>query len=170
MVKDLVLMVMIKPAGEIEVLSWNWGVSQPSGPAGGGSGKGKAIPGDFHFVHLYDKASPVLAKKCVSGTHFKDAKLTARKAGKLHATALRHSIRIGTAKNVTGSVAVTPYSSPLSARVNIHAAKRPINIPLPATASACCITIRNTSILRAPKAMRMPISLVRCATEYEIDP
>ncbi|HEV7575721.1 MAG TPA: type VI secretion system tube protein Hcp [Caldimonas sp.] len=71
----------VKPKGEIEVLSWNWGVSQPSGPAGGGSGKGKAIPGDFHFVHLYDKASPVLAKKCVSGTHFKDAKLTARKAG-----------------------------------------------------------------------------------------
>jgi type VI secretion system secreted protein Hcp len=71
----------VKPAGEIEVLSWNWGVSQPPGPAGGGSGKGKAIPGDFHFVHLYDKASPVLAKKCVSGTHFKDAKLTARKAG-----------------------------------------------------------------------------------------
>ncbi len=71
----------VKPKGEIEVLSWNWNVSQPQGPAGGGSGKGKAIPGDFHFVHLYDKASPVLAKKCVSGTHFKDAKLTARKAG-----------------------------------------------------------------------------------------
>ena len=71
----------VKPKGEIDVLSWNWGVSQPSGPAGGGSGKGKAIPGDFHFTHLYDKASPVLAKKCVSGTHFKDAKLTARKAG-----------------------------------------------------------------------------------------
>jgi type VI secretion system secreted protein Hcp len=71
----------VKPKGEIDVLSWNWGVSQPSGPAGGGSGKGKAIPGDFHFTHLFDKASPVLAKKCVSGTHFKDAKLTARKAG-----------------------------------------------------------------------------------------
>ena len=71
----------VKPKGEIDVLGWDWGVSQPPGPAGGGSGKGKAIPGDFHFVHLYDKASPVLAKKCVSGTHFKDAKLTARKAG-----------------------------------------------------------------------------------------
>lgn len=71
-----------KPKGEIEVLSWNWGVSQPSGAgSGGGSGRGKAVPGDFHFVHLYDKASPVLAKHCVSGKHFKDAKLTARKAG-----------------------------------------------------------------------------------------
>jgi type VI secretion system secreted protein Hcp len=68
--------------GEIEILSWSWGVSQSSGASsGGGSGRGKATPGDFHFTHLYDKASPVLAKQCVSGKHFKDAKLTARKAG-----------------------------------------------------------------------------------------
>lgn len=66
---------------EVEVMSWNWNVSQPAGLAGGGSGKGKAIPGDFHFTHMYDKASPVLAKSCASGKHFKDAKLTARKAG-----------------------------------------------------------------------------------------
>lgn len=71
----------VKPKGEISLISWNWGVAQPSGLAGGGSGKGQAIPNDFHFTHLYDKASPVLAKKCVAGTHFKDAKLTARKAG-----------------------------------------------------------------------------------------
>ena len=68
--------------GEIEILSWSWGVSQHSGStSGGGSGKGKAVPGDFSFVHLYDKASTVLAKHCVAGKHFKDAKLTARKAG-----------------------------------------------------------------------------------------
>ena len=66
---------------EIEVLSWTWGVSQPSALSGGGSGKGKAVPGDFHFTHHYDKASPVLSKFCASGKHFKDAKLTARKAG-----------------------------------------------------------------------------------------
>ncbi len=68
--------------GEIEVLSWSWGVTQASGAgSGGGSGKGKATPGEFHFVHQYDKSSPVLAKHCVGGKHFKDAKLTARKAG-----------------------------------------------------------------------------------------
>jgi type VI secretion system secreted protein Hcp len=66
---------------EIEVLSWTWGVTQPSALSGGGSGKGKAVPGDFHFTHHYDKASPVLSKFCASGKHFKDAKLTARKAG-----------------------------------------------------------------------------------------
>jgi type VI secretion system secreted protein Hcp len=68
--------------GEIEILSWSWGVSQSSGSgSGGGSGKGKANPQEFHFTHLYDKASPVLAKHCVAGKHFKDMKLTARKAG-----------------------------------------------------------------------------------------
>lgn len=72
---------MVKPKGDIELLSWNWGIAQPSSGSGGGSGLGKAIPHDFHFVHLYDKASPVLAKNCVSGKHFPKVVLTARKAG-----------------------------------------------------------------------------------------
>jgi len=67
--------------GEIEVLSWSWNVSNNSSLAGGGSGKGKANPGDFVFTHTYDKASPILAKQCASGKHFKTVKLTARKAG-----------------------------------------------------------------------------------------
>ncbi|MDN3920031.1 Hcp family type VI secretion system effector [Roseateles violae] len=71
----------VKPKGEIEVLSWNWGVSQPASGLGGGTGKGKAIPADFHFTHHYDKASPVLAKHCVAGKHFPTMKLTSRKAG-----------------------------------------------------------------------------------------
>jgi type VI secretion system secreted protein Hcp len=68
--------------GEIEVLSWSWGVSNASTAAsGGGSGRGKAQAGDLQFVHLYDKASPVLAKKCAQGVHFPTVVLTARKAG-----------------------------------------------------------------------------------------
>ena len=67
--------------GEVEVLSWSWSVSNTSATAGGGSGKGKANPGDFNLMHTYDKASPVLAKKCAQGTHFKEVVLTARKAG-----------------------------------------------------------------------------------------
>lgn len=67
--------------GEIEVLSWTWAVQNASTLSGGGSGKGKATPSDLHFTHLYDKASPVLAKKCAQGVHFKEAVLTARKAG-----------------------------------------------------------------------------------------
>ena len=33
------------------------------GSAGAGTSKGKASPGEFEFIHLYDKASPALAKK-----------------------------------------------------------------------------------------------------------
>ena len=32
-------------------------------------------------MHIYDKASPVLAKNCASGKHFPTVVLTARKAG-----------------------------------------------------------------------------------------
>lgn len=67
--------------GQIEVLSWQWGVSNAAGIAGGGSGKGKANPGEMVMTHLYDKASPVLAKKCAQGTHFPTVTLTARKSG-----------------------------------------------------------------------------------------
>jgi type VI secretion system secreted protein Hcp len=66
---------------EIEVMSWSWGVSNASALGGGGSGKGKAQPGDLHLTKLYDKASPVLAKKCAQGVHFPTVVLTARKSG-----------------------------------------------------------------------------------------
>jgi type VI secretion system secreted protein Hcp len=32
-------------------------------------------------MHIYDKASPVLAKKCAQGVHFPTVTLTARKSG-----------------------------------------------------------------------------------------
>ena len=67
--------------GEVDVLSWTWGVSNASTVAGGGSGRGKAQPGDFHFMHVYDKASPVLAKKCAQGVHFPTVVMTSRKSG-----------------------------------------------------------------------------------------
>lgn len=67
--------------GEIEILSWSWGVSNANLSAGTGSGKGKASPGDMHITHLYDKASPVLAKKCAQGVHFPTVVLTSRKSG-----------------------------------------------------------------------------------------
>ncbi len=67
--------------GEIEVLSWSWNVTNSSNVAGGGSGKGKANPGEFNFSHQYDKASPVLAKKCAQGVHFPSVTITARKSG-----------------------------------------------------------------------------------------
>jgi type VI secretion system secreted protein Hcp len=70
--------------GEIEVLSWNWGLAQSAaGPAatGAGSAKLKPIPEQFRVVHHYDKASPLPAKNATSGKTIKTAVLTARKAG-----------------------------------------------------------------------------------------
>jgi type VI secretion system secreted protein Hcp len=68
--------------GEIDVLSWSWGVSNAgASPGGGGSGTGRATPADLNILHIYDKASPILAKKCAQGVHFPTVVLTSRKAG-----------------------------------------------------------------------------------------
>jgi len=72
-----------KHKGEIEVLSWSWGVTQSGTMAfGGGGGEGKASFHDFNFTHHLDKASPVLMKACATGEHIKEATITVRKAGK----------------------------------------------------------------------------------------
>lgn len=66
--------------GEIEVLSWSWGLTRPV-PAGGGSGTGKATPLELRVVHRYDKASPMIAKRAAAGQHIASAVLSARKSG-----------------------------------------------------------------------------------------
>jgi len=72
-----------KHAGEIDVLSWSWGLSQSGSMAhGGGGGAGKAAFSDLSIMHGFDKASPNLMKACATGEHIKEATLTARKAGK----------------------------------------------------------------------------------------
>ena len=72
-----------KHKGEVEVLSWSWGVAQSGTMAhGGGGGEGKASFHDFNFTHHIDKASPVLLKACATGEHIKEATITVRKAGK----------------------------------------------------------------------------------------
>jgi type VI secretion system secreted protein Hcp len=65
---------------EIEITSWNFGVSHPANLKGGGASKG----GDAHvqelsLTKLVDKSSTVLTKKCASGDHFPEIKLTGRK-------------------------------------------------------------------------------------------
>lgn len=65
----------------VEVLSWSWGVSATTTVAkvGGGTAVGKPVPNDITITHQYDKASPVLAKKIVTGTHFPTVTLSACK-------------------------------------------------------------------------------------------
>jgi len=67
---------------ELDVFSWSWGVTQTGTMAhGSGGGEGKSSFSDFNFTHHVDKASPVLLKACATGTHIKEATLTARKSG-----------------------------------------------------------------------------------------
>lgn len=67
--------------GQIQVLGWSWDVTNQSQTAGGGSGKGRGVPGQFSISKLYDKSTPVLSKHCASGKHFPTVTLVARKSG-----------------------------------------------------------------------------------------
>ena len=72
-----------KHKDEIEVLSFSWGVSNAGSMGhGSGGGEGKATFQDISFVHMVDKASPVLMQACATGHHVKEATITHRKAGK----------------------------------------------------------------------------------------
>ncbi len=72
-----------KHQGEIEVVSFSWGVSQQGTSGyGGGAGAGKASFSDFNFVKRYDKASPKVMQMCAGGDHISKVTLTCRKAGK----------------------------------------------------------------------------------------
>ena len=69
-------------AGEIDVMSWSWGMSQGGTTHGGrGGGAGKVNVQDLSFVHYVDKASANLMKMCCNGKHFQEATLVVRKAG-----------------------------------------------------------------------------------------
>src|SRR5262245_42206113 len=68
---------------EIQVSSFSFGETQSGTMAfGGGGGAGKVQMQDFHFMMNVNKASPKLFLACTTGTHIKNAVLTARKAGK----------------------------------------------------------------------------------------
>ena len=66
----------------IDVLSWSWGMNQTgSGHAGGGGGTGKVQVHDVTVTKYVDKSTPDLMLACCNGKHFKEAKITNRKAG-----------------------------------------------------------------------------------------
>ena len=72
-----------KHEGEIDVLSWSWGVTNLSSEIAGKAGRaaGKAKSSDLNFSHRIDLASPSLIKACASGRHLKEAVVTVQKAG-----------------------------------------------------------------------------------------
>ena len=63
--------------GEMEVLSWNHGFSQPTSPTrGGGGSAGQAVHQNFTFTKYLDSATNQLLRYCWSGEMFAKAKLT----------------------------------------------------------------------------------------------
>ena len=60
-----------KHKGEIEVLSFSWGISNTLsiGSATGGAGAGKTTVQDFSIVKMIDQSSPVLFQKCCEGSN-----------------------------------------------------------------------------------------------------
>jgi type VI secretion system secreted protein Hcp len=69
-------------AGQIDVLTWSWGMSN-SGSAhqGGGAGAGRANVQDLSFTKYIDKSTPELMLASCNGKHFDKATLVVRKAG-----------------------------------------------------------------------------------------
>lgn len=67
---------------EIELLGWNWGVTnQGSSSVGGGSGTGKASFHDLSITKYVDKATATILSNCAKGNHFTTGTLTCRKVG-----------------------------------------------------------------------------------------
>ncbi|MFK8256718.1 Hcp family type VI secretion system effector [Erwinia sp. AnSW2-5] len=68
--------------GEIDVIRWEWSVSQTANMHNGsGGGAGKSTVKDLFFDHHIDKSSPNLLQYCLNGKHISEVILTTRKAG-----------------------------------------------------------------------------------------
>ena len=101
--------------------------------------------------------------RATSGSTF-----VARRAGSAHASTAAPSDTKTTIKYVAGSEAVTPNNMLDIHRVSANAPAKPIVVPITVSNIPLRITISRIPGLRAPSAMRMPISCVRNVIEYEI--
>ena len=71
-----------KHKGEIDIVSFSWGLAQTGVSAtGGGGGAGKVHVHDMEFTKKTDAASPLLMLNCANGAHIKEASFVVRKAG-----------------------------------------------------------------------------------------
>ena len=65
-----------KHKGEIELLSFSWGISQTGSPTGGGGGAGKVNVQDFTVVKQMSNSSPHLMERACTGQHIPSVSLT----------------------------------------------------------------------------------------------
>lgn len=63
--------------GEIDVLSWAWGLSVPDGGSGGGGGRARRPEfREFRFTTRISKASPPLLEACATGRRIRSVELS----------------------------------------------------------------------------------------------
>lgn len=106
---------------EIDVLSYNWGESQPAPPASsaGGTAAGRVAMQDFHFAMRINKASPKLFLACASGAHIRNAILTVRRSGGNPVEFLKWTltdVTVGSYQTATGAPAGEPPLEQISLR------------------------------------------------------
>src|SRR5262245_41084164 len=66
-----------KHKGEIEIMSFSWGLQQQgSSSSGGGGGAGKVQVSDCSIVKQMGASSPLLMEKCCSGEHIQYVTMT----------------------------------------------------------------------------------------------
>jgi type VI secretion system secreted protein Hcp len=103
--------------GEIEVLSWSWGMQgKPS--LGGGGASGKATIRELKIVKRVDKASTALMSALRSNEVIKEAVLTLRKTGKTQLEYLKITIQQGRIVSLDIEAGDTSGSSTLIERVS----------------------------------------------------
>ena len=86
--------------GEIDVLSWSWGM-QAKSSLGGGVATGKASVQDLKVVKRVDSASTALMSALRSNEPIQKAVLTVRKAGKTQLEYLKITIEQGRVTGLT---------------------------------------------------------------------
>jgi type VI secretion system secreted protein Hcp len=86
--------------GEIDVISWSWGM-QAKQNIGGGAASGKAVINDLRIVKRVDSASTALMLALRTNEPIQKAVLTLRKAGKSQVEYLKISIEQGRVISLT---------------------------------------------------------------------
>ena len=89
-------------ADEIDILSWDWGMSQSgSMHVGGGGGAGRVSVQDLVIVKNVDRATATLMAHCATGEHIPEVVLTVRKAGTTALEYLKITLKRAIVSNVT---------------------------------------------------------------------
>ena len=103
--------------GEIDVLSWSWGM-QGKASLGGGAASGKASMHDLKIVKRVDSASTALMLALRTNEPISKAVLTLRKAGKSQVEYLKITIEQGRVMSLTIDGGDTGGSSEVVERVS----------------------------------------------------